>query len=233
MSCARWLSSPSPGGGRSKGGLRPPSFYVKNADAERRLREAWRDGVKARAARCESLHRRAPHPASLRAATLPLQGRVKQARSRGALRARVLQQERKPRIFRLQIKREAERRKAQIEWAAPHEQMSPPVRATGAARATDDPLTRTARFGRARLSALHRGSGRAFTPDSAPGQASWDAGPAGVTRPRLSQSSGSTPRTGHNTGGHDAQNRPGAVCETARGNRTRSTFRIASRKRPC
>jgi hypothetical protein len=70
-------------------------------------------------------------------------------------------------------------------------------------------------------------------PDSAPGQASWDAGPAGVTRPRLSQSSGSTPRTGHSTGGHDAQNRPGAVCETARGYRTRSTFRIASRKRPC
>jgi hypothetical protein len=49
---------PSPGGGRS-------------------TREARRVGVKARAARCESLHRRAPHPASLRAATLPLQGRVK------------------------------------------------------------------------------------------------------------------------------------------------------------
>ena len=40
-------------------------------------REAWRVGVSARAARCESLHRRAPHPASLRAATLPLQGRAK------------------------------------------------------------------------------------------------------------------------------------------------------------
>jgi len=34
--------------------------------------------VKARVARCESLHRRAPHPASLRDATLPLHGRVKQ-----------------------------------------------------------------------------------------------------------------------------------------------------------
>ncbi len=56
---------------------------------------------------------------------------------------------------------------------------------------------------------------------------------AGVTRAFLSQSSGSTPRTGRNTGGHDARSRPGAVCETARGNRTRSTFRIASRKRPC
>src|SRR5579862_7914133 len=40
--------SPPPGGGRSIGDLRPPSFYVKNADAERRLCEARRDGVKAR-----------------------------------------------------------------------------------------------------------------------------------------------------------------------------------------
>ena len=45
---------------------------------------------------------------------------------------------------------------------------------------------------------------------------------------RLSQSSGSTPRTGRNTGGHDARSRPGAVCETARGNRPHPTFRIAS-----
>ena len=90
------------------------------------------------------------------------------------MRARVLQQERKPLMFRLQMKREAERRKAQIEWAAPHEQMSPPVRATGAARATNDPLTRTARFGRARLSALHRGARQAVTPDSTPGRASWN-----------------------------------------------------------
>ena len=35
--------------------------------------------MKARIARCESLRRRAPHPAHLRCATLPLQGRVKQA----------------------------------------------------------------------------------------------------------------------------------------------------------
>jgi len=57
---ARRHKSPSPGGGRSP-------------------REAWRDGVKARAARCDSLRRRAPHPAHLRCATLPLQGRVKRA----------------------------------------------------------------------------------------------------------------------------------------------------------
>src|SRR5580693_9727158 len=73
------ISPPSPGGGRSIGGLRPPSLYVKNADAERRLCETRWVGVKARAARCDSLRRRAPHPAHLRCATLPLQRRVKHA----------------------------------------------------------------------------------------------------------------------------------------------------------
>jgi len=58
--------------------------------------------------------------------------------------------------------------------AAPHEQMSPPARATGAARATDDSLARTARFGRARLSALHRGARQAVTPGSTSGRASWN-----------------------------------------------------------
>jgi hypothetical protein len=76
---ARRHKPPSLGGGRSVGGLRPPFFYAKNADAERRLREGRRVGVKARIARCDSLRSRAPHPASLRAATLPLQGRVKKA----------------------------------------------------------------------------------------------------------------------------------------------------------
>jgi hypothetical protein len=44
---------------------------------------------------------------------------------------------------------------------------------------------------------------------------------AALLASRLSQSSGSTPRTGRNTGGHDARSRPGAVCETARRHRTR------------
>jgi hypothetical protein len=47
-----------------------------------------------------------------------------------------------------------------------------------------------------------------------------------------SRYSGSTPRPGRSAGGNDARSRPGAVCETARGHRTRPTFRIASRKRP-
>jgi hypothetical protein len=46
---------------------------------------------------------------------------------------------------------------------------------------------------------------------SAPGQASWDAGPAGVTHLRLSQSRESTSHTGRSTGGHDTQSRPGTA----------------------
>jgi hypothetical protein len=49
---------------------------------------------------------------------------------------------------------------------------------------------------------------------------------------RLSQSSGSTPRTGRNTGGHDARSRPGAACEAARRHRPHPAIRIASGMRP-
>jgi hypothetical protein len=91
----------------------------------------------------------------------------------------------------------------------------------GAARATDDLLAQTIRFGRARLSALHRGFGLRFSGlrrfDSRPGFLG--RGPAGFRPPFLSQSSGSTPRAGRNAGGHDAWSRPGAVCETARRHR--------------
>jgi hypothetical protein len=51
---------------------------------------------------------------------------------------------------------------------------------------------------------------------SGPGQASWDVVSAGVTRGLLSQSSGSTPRTGRNAGEHDAQTRPRAECMAPR-----------------
>ena len=44
---------------------------------------------------------------------------------------------------------------------------------------------------------------------SAPGHASWDAGRAGVTRPRLSQSRDCTSRTGRSTGVNDAREPPG------------------------
>ena len=49
-----------------------------------------------------------------------------------------------------------------------------PECASDAARATNDPLARNARFGRARLSALHRGSRQAVTPGSASGRVSWN-----------------------------------------------------------
>jgi hypothetical protein len=127
-------------------------------------------------------------------------------------------------------RRSADRRNCPL--AAPRRRVLPLAGASGAARATDGPLARTVRCGRARLSALRRGSRQASTPDAASGQASWDAGRAGVTRPRLSQSSGSTPRAGHSTGRHDAQSRPGAACETARGHRPRPAIRIASGMRP-
>jgi hypothetical protein len=87
--------------------------------------------------------------------------------------------------------------------------------------------------GRARLPALHRGSRQDFhIPGAAPGHASWDLVPAGVTRLLLSQSSGSTPRLGRSTEENDAQSRSGAGCEPARKHRTRSTLQIASGMRP-
>jgi hypothetical protein len=49
-----------------------------------------------------------------------------------------------------------------------------------------------------------------------PGQASWDAVQMGVTHPRLSQSSGCTPRTGLSADQHDARNRPGAKVTNPR-----------------
>jgi hypothetical protein len=42
----------------------------------------------------------------------------------------------------------------------------------------------------------------------------------------------STSETGRSAGRSGTQSRPGTVCETARGHRTRSTFGIASRKHP-
>jgi hypothetical protein len=49
-----------------------------------------------------------------------------------------------------------------------------------------------------------------------PGQASWDAVRTGVTHPRLSQSSGCTPRTGLSADQHDARNRPGTKVTNPR-----------------
>ena len=83
---------------------------------------------------------------------------------------------------------------------------------------------------------------------SASGQASWDVDgvfapliphwgrmnpvATGVTRPALSQSSGSTPRTAPSGGQHDARSRPGADRNSARGHRTRPGLRVYLPKRP-
>jgi hypothetical protein len=110
---------------------------------------------------------------------------------------------------------------------------------TGVARrrATNDPLARTTRFGRARLSALRCGSGQfyreAWVPPrgfTTPGHVSCDLVAAGyeLARRFLSQSSSSTLRTGRSTGRRDARSRPGAACETARGHRPHPAIRIAS-----
>jgi hypothetical protein len=67
-------------------------------------------------------------------------------------------------------------------------------------------------------------------PGSAPGHACWDSVPAGVTRPLLSQSSGSTPHLGRSTEENDAQSRSGADCKSARKHRTRSASESALAK---
>ncbi len=67
---------------------------------------------------------------------------------------------------------------------------------------------------------------------SAPGHASWDLDPAGVTRLHLSQSRDCTSRTGRSTGVTDARSRPGAGRNAARGNRSRSTFESTLAKGP-
>jgi hypothetical protein len=67
---------------------------------------------------------------------------------------------------------------------------------------------------------------------SAPGHASWDADPAGVTRLHLSQSRDCTSRTGRSAGVFDARSRPGAVRNAARGDRPRSTSESTLAKGP-
>jgi hypothetical protein len=107
-------------------------------------------------------------------------------------------------------------------------------RGSGQPRATPTDVATYRRFGRARLSALHRGSRRkpaSFT-GSTPGHASWDADPAGVTRSHLSQSRDCTSLTGRNAGVTDAQSRPGAGRNPARGHRSRSTFESTLAKGP-
>jgi len=113
-------------------------------------------------------------------------------------------------------RREAERQKARLPLPCP---------AGPGARHADECCHSPALRARSPFGAPPRYSPEARRPTgSAPGHASWDADPAGVTRLHLSQSRDCTSRAGRSTGVTDAQSRPGTVCETARGNRTCSTF---------
>jgi len=104
-------------------------------------------------------------------------------------------------------RRSAERRVSNRHAALP----DVAIRDTSAARATDDPLTRTIRFGRARLPALHRGFRRranAFDSIKAALHAMKCEGITLAFGSRLSQAPGSPVvcRRGR------CPNRPGAEC---------------------
>jgi hypothetical protein len=131
--------------------------------------------------------------------------------------------------------KEAERRQTQCFMSAP----AGAGRATERSACADPPLRARSPVG-VPLTVLTRG----LSPlRAAPGQASWDVAGAlvchfllpeaepnavcaGVTRPNLSQSSGSTPPAARSGGLHDAQSRPGAGRNAARGHRTRSGLQV-------
>jgi hypothetical protein len=117
--------------------------------------------------------------------------------------------------FCLQIKREAERQEA------------PSTRVRIIADAATRPsLTRGAPAFRRSTAALHQG----FTLGSAPGPRFLES-PDPNGRTLSGTSAASSSRAGHAPADR-FPSRPSPVCKTARGRRTRSTFRIASRKRP-
>ena len=97
----------------------------------------------------------------------------------------------------LQRRREAERRQVRVAPSASFQ----------------DAATRCLRSASARRRSTCGSSQRDVGPKgSGPGQASWDVVSLGVIQCLLSQSSGSTPRTGRNAGEHDARTRPRAEC---------------------
>jgi hypothetical protein len=102
------------------------------------------------------------------------------------------------------------------------------------ARHAETDVTIRPRFGRARLSALHRGSRQrpeSHRLNSRPcflGRGSKRALPAF----HLSQSRDCTSRAGRSTGVNDARSRPGAGRNAARRDRPRSTFESTLAKGP-
>jgi hypothetical protein len=143
-------------------------------------------------------------------------------RSRMSLRSSGLRRKKK------EIKKETERRETRSHDPRHRGRTLPFAAASGAARVHQ--------AGRARLSAFHRGSRRPVVTVPAqlqarlPGTRTLGIRQAGITRPFLSQSRGSTPHSGRSTGARDARSRPGAGGKPARRHRTRS-YRPACRPR--
>jgi hypothetical protein len=203
-----------------------------------------------------SAHHRSslPHPAPLRARPSPCRGGQIHSYSRRAPasdfcrsqcqtanavgwveRRETHQLSRKPRWVSRRSTHPTKARYRQIKEAErrqTHFQMSAPA---GAVRATKSRLAPTLRCGRARLSAFHHGSrqGESSSPRLSFGPGFVGAAPnAAACRQRRPHFQRSTSHTGHSAGRHDAQSRPGAGHNAARGHRTRSAFRSISRRRP-
>jgi len=122
-------------------------------------------------------------------------------------------------------RREAERRKAQCLGAAPHNPMLPPDYARARQRAKRSPLA-------SRRSAAALAKADASTFGSAPDPRFLRPGANGRYPCSPVSSLPRTAGTGRSAGRSGTQSRPGAVCETARGHRTRPANRIASGMHP-
>ncbi len=133
-------------------------------------------------------------------------------------------------------RRNAERRVVTIRATADERYRSPRLSGAAPPPPYPPPQAGEGREGAARLSAFHRGSRRPVVTVPAqlqarlPGTRTLGIRRAGVTRPFLSQSRGSTPHCGRSTAARDARSRPGAAGKAARRHRTRP-YRAACRPR--
>ncbi len=164
-----------------------------------------------------------PHPAHLSARDPPPPGEGNKTSFSRCDRIRVLPSHG---TIRLQInegRRSAGRRN--VLRAAPHKQMLPPDYARARQRAKRSPLA-------SRRSAAALAKADASTFGSAPDPRFLRPGANGRYPCSPVSSLPRTAGTGRSAGRSGTQSRPGAVCETARGHRTRPANRIASGMHP-
>ena len=172
-----------------------------------------------------------PHPAHLRCASLPLQGRVKRSRSRDAPgHPSFCSTDPKTCLQKNEGRQSAERcSRGPCLRARPRPQRGPLTFRRSTAALASSPQANW-------LSSRPCFLGRGKTCDSEKSVSRNDHTQlvrlTGVTRLRLSQSRDCTSHTGHSAGVTDARSRPGAECKSARGHRSRSVSRCASRTRP-